>query len=84
LPKEKQAMRSFLILALLWLVVAALAFAVPGWTIGNSDISIGWVLLLFVAWNLVRFWTSRPGRIYPKEEIEPQRHRDTEKTGREN
>ena len=56
-----------LILAVVWLLCAALAFARPvlgpemrPWVIPGTDISVGWFLLVMAIYNLVRWWTMRP------------------------
>jgi hypothetical protein len=63
-------MRSYLFLSVFWLVFAALCFCQPWlfpdmerFTIWNSEWSIGWFVLLIVAWNLYR-WR----RTWPREE----------------
>jgi hypothetical protein len=52
----------YLMLAALWLGLALTAFLVPyfkPWTIPNTDISVGWLALAFLLYNLARWWTTR-------------------------
>ena len=62
-------MRTYLMLAGFWLLAAALVFGYPlvypqaeSYTIRGTDLSIGWLLLLFAGWCLLRWWTTRPAR----------------------
>jgi len=56
----------YLFMAVLWLGVALTAFLMPHikpdgptWTFPNTNISVGWVALAFLMYNLARWWTSR-------------------------
>jgi hypothetical protein len=56
----------YLVLATLWLALAVTAFLLPHlnpnvrpWTIPTTDISIGWLALAFLIYNLARWWTHR-------------------------
>jgi hypothetical protein len=58
-----------LILALLWLLFAAVAFALPvlnpearPWVMPGTDFSMGWFLLALSVYNVVRWLLTRPGR----------------------
>ena len=68
-------MRTYLFLSAFWLLAALVVFGYAGtqrYTIFNTDWSIGWLLLLFAAWNGVRWWTTRSAA-NPKSEIrDPQ------------
>jgi hypothetical protein len=55
-----------LILAVFWLAVAAVIFALPSlnpnaapWRIPQTDLSMGWFALCLFFYNLVRWWTTR-------------------------
>lgn len=65
-----------LVLAGIWLGLAAFAFLKPGdqeWVIPNTSISIGWIALAFFAYNVFRWQSSRPGvRRRPTEPQEQQ------------
>jgi hypothetical protein len=57
-------MRIYLFLAVFWLGVALFVLIYPlyypdagTWTVLDTNISGGWLLLVFVAWNLLR-WRS--------------------------
>jgi len=59
-------MRTYLMLAVFWLVAAALVFGYPlvypqaeQYTIRGTDISVGWLLVIFAGWCLVRWWSTR-------------------------
>ncbi|HYV39378.1 MAG TPA: hypothetical protein VE988_27060 [Gemmataceae bacterium] len=55
-------MRIYFFLAGFWFLAAAIVFAYPAgrqYTILNSDWSIGWLLLLFGTWQLLRGWMTR-------------------------
>jgi hypothetical protein len=59
-------MRVYLFLTLFWLAVAILVFVYPlyypdaePYTILGTGLSAGWLLLVFAAWNGVRWWTTR-------------------------
>lgn len=61
-----------LVLALLWLGFAVFLFALPWvnpevrpFNIPNTEISMGWFALVFFAYNLIRWRTSRPRRPNP-------------------
>jgi predicted ABC-type exoprotein transport system permease subunit len=69
-------MRTYLFLAVFWLGVALFVLIYPlyhpdaeAWTIFGSKVSIGWVLLLFVAWNLMRWRLTLPLARKPEEDI---------------
>ena len=56
----------YLVMAVVWLGVAVAAFLLPRlnpngppWTIPNTDISVGWMALVFLVYNLARWWTNR-------------------------
>jgi protein-S-isoprenylcysteine O-methyltransferase Ste14 len=61
-------MRTYLFLVVFWSLLAVGAFFYPHWhpearwTILDTDWSIGWVLLAFAAYNLLRWWTTLPAR----------------------
>ena len=64
--KENPTMRIYLFLAAFWLMVALFFLLYPlfspdvlTWTIPDTKISGGWLLLVFVAWNLVRWRLTR-------------------------
>jgi hypothetical protein len=72
-----KVMRIYLVLAAFWLAAGALVFAYPAYyptaqryTILDSNFSVGWLLLVFAAWNAVRWWTTRPMRRAPGREDE--------------
>jgi hypothetical protein len=69
-----------LVLAFLWLCVALTAFLLPHfnpdgppWTIPGSNISIGWLALAFLIYNLARWWTSRGMRQQDRRLLRPIR-----------
>jgi hypothetical protein len=56
-----------LILALVWLVCAVVAFVrpiispeLPAWVIPGTDIPLGWFFVLMAVYNVVRWWFTRP------------------------
>jgi hypothetical protein len=62
-------MRTYLFLALFWLVVALFVLIYPlfyhdmrDWANLTRRLSMGWLVLVFVGWNLVRWWMTRPLR----------------------
>jgi hypothetical protein len=59
-------MRMYLLIALVWLLLAVLAFLYPvGWTILDTGWSIAWVLLFLVVWNVIRWWLTLPASSGP-------------------
>jgi hypothetical protein len=57
-----------LILAVFWLLFAAVAFALPvlnpearPWVIPGTEVSMGWFLLALSLYNVVRWLITRPG-----------------------
>jgi hypothetical protein len=62
-------MRTYVILGLFWLVAAGVVFWAGAnypayrYTILGSEWSIAWLLLLFAAWNAVRWWMTRPSEV---------------------
>jgi hypothetical protein len=53
-----------LLLAVVWLVVAGVCFAISwsdpkGRALGITDFSVGWVALILCAYNLLRWWAER-------------------------
>jgi uncharacterized membrane protein YqjE len=62
-------MRIYLFLALFWLVVALFVLIYPlfyrdmrDWANLSPRVSMGWLVLVFVGWNLVRWRLTRPLR----------------------
>ena len=56
----------YLLMAVLWLGLALTAFLMPhvkpdgpAWTLPNTNISVGWLALVFLVYNLARWWTTR-------------------------
>jgi hypothetical protein len=72
-------MRIYLVLAFFWLIVAlfVLLYPRPGipeveYTILGTNLSAGWLLLIFVAWNLVRWRLTLPVRREPVDSLKDQ------------
>jgi hypothetical protein len=54
----------YLLMALIWLSLAMVAFTAPGnWSIPRTDMSVGWLALLFFAYNVIRWSVRRTGII---------------------
>jgi hypothetical protein len=56
----------YLVMAMVWLTLALAAFVMPHinpdgnpWTIPNTQISAGWIGLLFFGYNMARWWGTR-------------------------
>ncbi len=56
----------YLVMAILWLGLAVTAFLMPHikpdgptWTIPNTNISVGWLALAFLVYNLTKWWSSK-------------------------
>ncbi len=71
-------MRTYLFLAVFWLLAAGLVFGypvydptAPRYTILGSEWSIGWLLLAFAAWQLIRWWSTWQKVDYPAKEQQP-------------
>ena len=71
-----------LVLAFLWLVPGLALLVVETWTgraigalpIGNVQIPLSWIFLLFAVFNLIRWWASR-GRDDRRREFRDRRRR---------
>jgi hypothetical protein len=61
-----------LFLAVIWLAVAGMLFALPWfnpharpWNVPNTQLSVGWFALCLCCYNLVRWWTTRRSSVEP-------------------
>jgi hypothetical protein len=78
----------YLMMAVLWVGVALTAFLMPhfkpdgpAWTFPNTDISVGWVALVFLIYNLARWWTSRAQKPADRRLLRPvRRHAPSDET----
>jgi hypothetical protein len=72
-------MRIYLVLAFFWLIVALFVLFYPRphrpeveYNLLGTDISPGWLLLIFVAWNLVRWRLTLPARHEPVDSLKDE------------